>query len=297
MLRGLFAASLASIVLAAQSQPPPAPTFRAGVNYVRADVSVVDDHGDPIVDLDKSDFEVLEDGRQQTITAFELVQIPYEPHVDAAPLDSDVVSNATDADRRLWAIVLDDLHTRKERIAALRATARELVNRLGPFDLAAIVPTSAHFSALQEFTHNRIELNEAIDRINSRYDPRLRRMIARAGPSLGANPVTDSIPDLQTMFKRCAFDIDDRRCREPHGDSRSAVEEHPLHRRGIRIAARNALRARRLETCGRPARAAAGRRCERAHHIVPGTDVGQQAGRSRVQCVADGRIDRSGRPR
>ncbi|HXV59856.1 MAG TPA: VWA domain-containing protein [Vicinamibacteria bacterium] len=48
------------------------PTFRTGVSTVLVDALVLDGEGNPIADLDKADFEVLEDGIPQTISSFDV---------------------------------------------------------------------------------------------------------------------------------------------------------------------------------------------------------------------------------
>src|SRR6187455_2527721 len=72
--------------LAAQ-QPAPAPqtpadqppvTFRVEVNYVEVDAFVTDGQGNPVSDLTANDFDVLEDGKPQKVSAFSLVNIPIE---------------------------------------------------------------------------------------------------------------------------------------------------------------------------------------------------------------------------
>ncbi|HMD36064.1 MAG TPA: hypothetical protein VKH42_13900, partial [Vicinamibacterales bacterium] len=64
----------ASAVVRAQSPQPPAqsqpPTFRVQVDYVEVDVVVTDRNGNLVRDLKKEDFQVLEDGRAQTINTF-----------------------------------------------------------------------------------------------------------------------------------------------------------------------------------------------------------------------------------
>ena len=59
----------AAIVTAVSAQQP-APTFRAQVEAVQVDVFVTDRDGNPVRDLRLEDFELLEDGKPQTITYF-----------------------------------------------------------------------------------------------------------------------------------------------------------------------------------------------------------------------------------
>src|SRR5437867_2798203 len=59
----------------AAGQQPTTPTFRAGINFVRVDVIVSDRSGGAVSDLKQSDFEVIEDGKPQTIEAFRLIKL------------------------------------------------------------------------------------------------------------------------------------------------------------------------------------------------------------------------------
>ena len=66
-MRGL----LALIVLACAALPAPEqPTFRAGIDLVTFAATVTDKRGNLISDLTQSDFEIIEDGKPQTVTYF-----------------------------------------------------------------------------------------------------------------------------------------------------------------------------------------------------------------------------------
>jgi hypothetical protein len=57
---------------AAQAQPAPQPpvTFKVEINYVEIDAIVTDAQGNFVRDLKKEDFQVTEDGKPQSVTAF-----------------------------------------------------------------------------------------------------------------------------------------------------------------------------------------------------------------------------------
>jgi VWFA-related protein len=155
----------------AETQPPV--TFRAEVNYVEVDARVFDAQGRFVTGLSAGDFQVLEDGRPQTVTVFSLVNIPVEraerPLFAAAPIEPDVQSNTRGYDGRVYLIVLDDLHTHPLRTIRVRQAAREFVQRfVGANDIAAVVHTSGRADAGQEFTANPRLLLEAIDRFSGR---------------------------------------------------------------------------------------------------------------------------------
>src|SRR5580765_6700246 len=116
--RGLHAfilLSAATMLLTAQTAAPPqqpTPTFRAGIDVVQLDVSVLDKNRRPIKGLTAGDFTVLENGKPQSIVAFDEVEIPgaVEP---TAPWMRDVASDVSTNDlaaRRVVIIVLDDAH-------------------------------------------------------------------------------------------------------------------------------------------------------------------------------------------
>ena len=87
----------AAVLLAAQEPAQPAqpqpPTFKLRVDYVEVDVVVTDREGNLVKDLKKEDFQVLEDGKAQSISAFTQVDIPVE-RADR-PLLSDTPSSRT----------------------------------------------------------------------------------------------------------------------------------------------------------------------------------------------------------
>jgi VWFA-related protein len=62
--------SLAASVLWAQSRPDPAATFRSGVDLVRVAAVVRDSKGQPVTDLSRDDFVLLDGGERRSITDF-----------------------------------------------------------------------------------------------------------------------------------------------------------------------------------------------------------------------------------
>ena len=74
----------------------PAVTFKVEVNYVEVDAAVFDKSGKFVGTLNKDDFQVLEDGQPQEISAFTLVNIPIEradrPALCSQPIQPDVAA-------------------------------------------------------------------------------------------------------------------------------------------------------------------------------------------------------------
>src|SRR5471030_1779408 len=120
----------------APSSAPQAPTFKVRVDYVEVDAVVTDRQGRLVRDLKKEDFQVLEDGKSQTITAFTTVDIPVEkadrPLFAAAPIEPDVVNNEKAFDGRVYVMVVDDMHTRFGRSSRVKSVAKQFIQqRLG----------------------------------------------------------------------------------------------------------------------------------------------------------------------
>ena len=167
----------AAVLLAAQepvqpAQPQP-PTFKLRVDYVEVDVVVTDREGNLVKDLKKEDFQVLEDGKAQSISAFTQVDIPVEradrPLYSETPFEPDVRTNDTPFDGRVYVMVVDDLHTNFGRTQRVKAAARQFVERrLGANDLMAVIHTSGPTDGNQEFTNNKRLLLAAIDKTHGR---------------------------------------------------------------------------------------------------------------------------------
>ena len=160
---------------AAQLPPTPPPTFRIGVDAVQLDVSVLDAQRRPVRGLTAADFSVLEDGKPRRIVQFSAVELPsVAPQASTTAADSvqpDVVRNDL-PEGRLVVILLDPFLERtmvvgrvtmadQPGLAALRATARRVVDSLGPGDLTAVVHTI--YGVSQNFTTDKTRLKRAID--------------------------------------------------------------------------------------------------------------------------------------
>ena len=163
-------------VTAQQPAPSPAPpaqddVVRVTTNLVQADVIVTDKSGRQITDLRPEDFEVLEDGKRQTLSHFSYISTANQPAAKPAEKNSATelpplpVSEAQT--RRTLAIVVDDLGLSAESIVSVRKALKEFVeNQMQPNDLVAIVQTTKASGALQQFTSDKSRLLATIERIS-----------------------------------------------------------------------------------------------------------------------------------
>ena len=185
------AAILAASILDAQRLPSraeqPPPTFRTTVDVVHLDVSVLDRNRRPVRDLKPTDFTILEDGKPQQIAIFQAVDVPDPEPVtvpwvrDVAP---DVRSNDNLQERRLFMLVLDDAAVQSDPWIAksVRDSARGIVERLGPGDLASVVFTRDNRHS-QDYTSDRARLLAAIEKF-----------------SMGFRDMAPDIPQTEEMY-------------------------------------------------------------------------------------------------
>jgi VWFA-related protein len=124
-----------------RAQAPQQPTFRVQVEAIEIDASVTDASGNVVTDLTRDDFEILEDGRPQTITSFGLVNIPRvqaeRPLFAANAIEPDVQSN-NQGEGRLYVIALDQV-TGAQILRTRRFVRRFLEQYFAPNDLGAVV--------------------------------------------------------------------------------------------------------------------------------------------------------------
>lgn len=175
----VLAVSVGAAVAGRQAVPPageaqgPQVTFRVDINYVEIAAVVLDRQDEFVRGLEQRDFQVLEDGKAQTITDFGLVEMPIErfdkPLFLRQAVAPDVRANTKPFDGRVYVLVLDDLHTAFENTRAVKLAAREFIEKsLGDNDIAAVVSTGGRTDASQEFTPNRQLLLAAADRFLGR---------------------------------------------------------------------------------------------------------------------------------
>ncbi|HWF86552.1 MAG TPA: VWA domain-containing protein [Vicinamibacterales bacterium] len=174
-IAALFVLLAGPALVAGQNPPPPppqqqGPTFKVRVDYVEVDALVTDRQGKFVRDLQKEDFQVLEDGKPQTIANFSLVDIPIEradrPLFAASPIEPDVRTNERPFDGRVYVMVIDDLHTLFGRTSRVKVAAKQFIqNHFSANDLMAVVHTAGPTDANQEFTSNKRLLINAVDRV------------------------------------------------------------------------------------------------------------------------------------
>ncbi len=156
---------LSSASLLAQGQSDP-PQFRAGVELIQLDVTVLDNKRQPVRGLTAADFTVMDNGVATPIRAFTPVELAPRTRsteaVWAEDAPPDVVTNQVgQQDGRLVIILMDRSIPLGQPTIVARTIATAAVESLGPHDLAAVVSTSN--GAVQNVTADRARLLRAIN--------------------------------------------------------------------------------------------------------------------------------------
>ena len=184
ILAAAFAAALSAAQQPASSAPAEQPplTFRVEANLVEVDAYVSDASGKPVTDLKAADFQLLEDGKPQQMSAFSYVNIPVtraeRPLFSSTAIEPDVDTNVG-MDGRVYLFVLDDLHVDFTRTPRVKEALHRFFERnFGANDLAAIVFTGGRSQDGQEFTNNPRLLLAAVDKFAGRKlrSPTLERL-------------------------------------------------------------------------------------------------------------------------
>lgn len=148
-------------------------TIRVSVNLVQVDAVVTDSKGKYVKDLSSGDFEVLQDGKLQSISdcTYYLVRNLAKTGVrteDAtlSPYATQVVKPYVPGNSRTIALVIDDLGLSFESTYYVRRALEKFVDeQIHPEDRVAIIRTSAGMGTLQQFTTQSHLLKAAIERI------------------------------------------------------------------------------------------------------------------------------------
>lgn len=176
-MKPLWVLLLATPALLAQDA-----TFKVDINLVLANVSVKDRNGNPIVNLTKEDFEVLEDGVPQTISVFDAQKLSEEPlpPLSATNGPSPPGTRARKAsntsaeetslsfrkrfqDRRLIVLFFDLASMRPaEQARAQRNAVKFIATQMTAADLVSIMTFSSVRRIVEDFTDDRESLSEAL---------------------------------------------------------------------------------------------------------------------------------------
>ena len=144
----MIAAGLAALVALGAGRPlsaqapqrkPSDSVFRAGVEMVSLNVTVLDQQQHYLTDLESRDFTILEDGARQDITYFNRMSLPIA-----------------------LSLLIDTSASMEQRLTIAQDAAIGFAKKLRPQDLAQVVDFDTRVEVLQGFTADTTALETAI---------------------------------------------------------------------------------------------------------------------------------------
>ncbi|HEV2117011.1 MAG TPA: VWA domain-containing protein [Terriglobales bacterium] len=138
--------------------------FRARVEEVVLHATVYDDHDHMVTNLDKSAFQVFEDGVLQTITSFRREDIPVAV-----------------------GIVIDNSGSMRDKRPAVNQAALNFVHSSNPQDEVFIVNFNDEYYLDQDFTASIPQLKDALEKIEARGGTALYDAIVASADHLKKN--------------------------------------------------------------------------------------------------------------
>jgi len=142
--------------------------FKKQVEEVVLHATVLDEHGRMVTNLDKTDFQVYEDGVPQNITSFRREDVPVA-----------------------LGIVIDNSGSMRDKRPAVNQAAINLVRASNPQDEVFVVNFNDEFYLDQDFTSQIPKLREALDKIEARGGTALYDAVVASADHLKKNARLD----------------------------------------------------------------------------------------------------------
>jgi VWFA-related protein len=200
-------ASAAVFALSSQAPPQVSRSTTAGVLI---DVSVTDNRGQPVMDLQPSDFEISEDGARQNLLSATLVRVASAAHTATAETDrverqddrrisdqstdqpASSVATMFEATPRAiaTALVFGSLGP-DSRLAAGAAARAYLSTLVPPQDYAGLFVIGSSLSTIEKFTNQPSKVLAAVERLSSTAPPSVRAdalKVASSPAAAGLDP-------------------------------------------------------------------------------------------------------------
>jgi VWFA-related protein len=162
-----------------QTSSNPVTTLKVETRLVLVDVVVTDGKGDPVPNLDQSDFQVFEDGAPQTIASFEEHKGVNSAPIKRPPLPPHVFTNyqPVQVPESVNVLLLDWLNTQPADQEFVRTEITQYLKSLPPGTRIAIFTLSSGLHMVQGFTSDISALQAVLDAKNGGAAPQVSPLL------------------------------------------------------------------------------------------------------------------------
>ena len=171
LLLGATAAGLGVTTLA---QAPQAPVFRAGVDLVAVEVTVVGRDGQPMPNLNAAHFDIRIDGRKRKVASVNLLDFsqsaprPLGDKMLMVPTNFGPLPVASPLERT-FVLAVDELSFRTVGARNAIEAAQKFIDRLRPDDLVGVFPYPTIPKTL-DLTHRHVAVRQALMGLTARAE-------------------------------------------------------------------------------------------------------------------------------
>ncbi|NDD62779.1 MAG: VWA domain-containing protein [Acidobacteria bacterium] len=153
----------------------PETLIRLDTELVQIDVVVEDEKGRLVRDLRREDFQLIEDGRPQSLSYFSVATAGRAGRSPITTSRSDTALSAGSVDtapidlERYFILAIDDLHLSPGSLQLAKQSLQRFIDQqLSPTDEASLITTSGMPGQYQQFTRERDLLRRAVSRLSVR---------------------------------------------------------------------------------------------------------------------------------
>ncbi len=162
--------------------------LRVDVELITVEVSVIDKKGNPIRNLKREDFQLLEDGKPQEIVTF--AEIKEDSGQEVPTSLADIEENGPNRGKVVL-ILFDDSHLTTGQLQIARDSAEKYVKaHMKPLDIFAVASYGMSLKILQNFTHDAAKIVAAIRQPAASFATTARPLSGAEIPGARSRPGT-----------------------------------------------------------------------------------------------------------
>jgi len=181
LLLALLTVTVAS--LSAQTAPPSVsgdqPAIKSHVRVVLVDVVVTKDKGEPVPDLRKQDFQIIEDGKPQNISFFEEHRGETPVQIALPPMPPNVFTNfpAVKTTGAINVLLMDSLNTQAKDQVMVHAQIAKYLQSVQPGTRLAIFTLGSYLRMVRGVSTDSLDLLNAYKDKNAGTGPQYSQLL------------------------------------------------------------------------------------------------------------------------